>query len=181
MSNGTTFKVLFSGYRAEIQKEPQIVYARLDFVSGYATLEADGGHVDVPRPRDLRPFVASLHENIDELERKAGEECCEIEVSYGENTLFVQRGADIRQVFKQVLERCRETEKVIRQASRIGKKIKRRPYSEFTDEIAKTGITRLEFHGVGVFENGELSFRLDRREVLMKPTAGGYSILGEST
>ena len=139
MSKSATFNVLFIGYMAKIEKEPQIVCARLDFVSGYATLEADGGYINVPRIRDLKPFVASLHENIDELKRKSGEGCCAIEVSHGENTLFVQRGADISQVLGQLTERCKETENVLRQASKVGKKIRRRPYSEFTDEIAKTG------------------------------------------
>jgi hypothetical protein len=67
MSKSTSFNVLFIGYMAQIQKEPQVVYASLDFVSGYATLQADGGVVNVPRIGDLKPFVSSLRRDIGEL------------------------------------------------------------------------------------------------------------------
>jgi len=98
MSKGASFNVLFIGYMAQIQKEPQVVHASLDFVSGYVTLQADGGVVYVPRIRDLRPFVSSLRQDIDELRKRSGEECCEIKVSHGNNTLCFQRGGDVSQL-----------------------------------------------------------------------------------
>jgi hypothetical protein len=182
MSKGATLDVLFIGYMAQIENRQRIVYARIDFISGHVILEADGGHVHVRRIRDLRPFVASPRQGINELKKRADDECCKIEVSDGENKLFVEPGADLDQVILHLTERCSKTESVLRQALKVGLKVKRRPYHEHIDEIEKTGIIRLEFHGIGVFKNNKLSVRLDRREILMKCTGRGeYIILSEST
>jgi hypothetical protein len=182
MTKGVTFKVLFIGYMAQVQDARRDVCATLDFVSGYVTLHADGGQVSAPRIADLKPFVASLGQNIDELKKKSGEECREIEFSVGNNTLHVEPDADVNQVIRQLTERCSETGKVLRQALKSGLKIKRRPYHKYTDEIEETGICRVVFHGVGVFENKKLSFRPDGREILSKSTGTGkHTILGEST
>jgi hypothetical protein len=86
----------------------------------------------------------------------------------------------VSQVVVQLTERCSETGKVLRQAFKVGMKIKRRPYSEFIDEIEKTGICRVRAYGVGLFENGKLLFRSEEREALLKPIGEGkYIYLGE--
>ena len=110
-----------------------------------------------------------------------GDERREIELALGENTLVVNAGASLTHLVWQLADRCSETARVLRQAWKVGRTIKRRAYSEYLDEIEKTGICRAEFLGVGVFENGTLAFRAARRETLLRKTGTGeYIVISET-
>jgi hypothetical protein len=91
-----------------------------------------------------------------------------VSVSFGPNAVLVAPGTVINRFIRQLTERFIEIERVLEQAEEIGLRIKRRPYSEYLDEIAKTGISRLEGHGFGLFFDGRLIFYQSYKAVLVK-------------
>jgi hypothetical protein len=163
------YGVKFVGYSAEViarKNGRDVEYAMLDFVSGAASMHAHGGWVIVPKRIDLKPFLESLPKLANELQeallrQRNGESSQQaigvpergvaddmVSVSFGPNTI--------------------EIERVLEQAEEIGLRIKRRPYSEYIDEIAKTGIARVEGHGFGLFFDGRLIFYPSYQAVLVK-------------
>jgi hypothetical protein len=180
MSKVTRFGVKFVGYGAWIiglKRELEIDYAYLDFVSGCATLIAEGGDVTVNNLADLRQVVADLPKLVRGLRR--GESTAEINLPCGANKLFIAANADINQVIRQLAKRHSEAEPVMKQAKEVGLKIKRTPYSQYIEELRETGICRVEAHGFGMFEHGKLFFHADRREALVRSTELGNTFTVE--
>jgi hypothetical protein len=159
-------------------------YARLDFVSGKASVDANSGWVIVPKRTDLKPFLESLpklanelqeallHQRNGELSQQAtGERGAArdwVDVSFGPNTVSITPGTVINRFIRQLTQRFIEIERVLEQAEEIGLRIKRRPYSEYLDEIANTGLPRVEVHGVALFLDGRLTFYPRHQVVLVK-------------
>src|SRR5262249_14667444 len=93
-----------------------------------------------------------------------------ISLSCGPNTVSVAVGTEINQFIRQVTKRFTEIEQVLEQAEKIGSGIKRRPYSEYIDEIGKTGISRVEAFGFALFVDGKLIFYPSYQVALVRPT-----------
>ncbi len=91
-----------------------------------------------------------------------------ISLPCGPNTVSVAPGTDIKRFIRQVTERFTEIEQVLEQAEEIGLGIKRRPYSEYIDEIAETGMCRVEGHGFGLFVDGKLLFYPNHQVALVR-------------
>jgi len=176
---GNSARVIARKYGRDVQ------YATLDFVTGGAFMRANGGWVTVPKRIDLKPFLESLPKLANELqeallrqrnassqqtigapERGAADDM--VSVSFGPNTVSVAPGTVINRFIRQLTKRFIEIDRVLEQAEEIGLRIKRRPYSEYIDEIAKTGICRVEGHGFGLFVDGRLIFYPRHRVVLVK-------------
>jgi hypothetical protein len=167
MSRNFRYGVKFVGYIAEIlalENGKEIEHATLDFVSGSVSLMAADALVLVPRRADLMSFVASLPGHADRLTELLCRSTSHVAAEFSGNLIIISAGATLNQVIRQLAKRCSETEQVIEQAERIGMQIQRRPYSEYIDHLKKTGITRVISYGVGIFENGTLSYRPDERE-----------------
>jgi hypothetical protein len=177
MGKDLRFGVKFIGYSAEVialKGGNEIDYATIDFVSGAVILKAEHGYVMTPKRIDLAPFVASLPQHVDEL--RASLNACAtdetdhyVELAVGENLIKLRATAEIDRVIKQLRKRCSEVEEALRQVEEIGSRIKRRPYDEFIEEIGSTGISGVELYGWGMFQKGRLSFRPERRTLLVKP------------
>ena len=68
-----------------------VKYARLDFISGKASVLAEGGWVIVPKRTDLKPFLESLPKLANELQ---GLSCANaIAGFYLQQTPLAERGA----------------------------------------------------------------------------------------
>ena len=181
------YGVKFVGYSADVIARKygrDVVYATLDFVSGAAFMNAEGGLVTVDKRIDLKPFLESLPKLANELqeallrqrngdlsqqaagERGAADE--RVDVSFGPNTVSVAPGTVINRFIRQLTKRFIEIERVLEQAEEIGLRIKRRPYSEYVDEVAKTGICRVESHGYALLFDGRLIFYPSYQVVLVK-------------
>jgi hypothetical protein len=183
------YGVKFVGYSADViarKNGRDVEYAGLDFVSGAASMCADGGWVTVLKHIDLKPFLASLPKLANKLqeallrqrngessqqatgalERGAAEDM--VSVSFGPNIVSVAPGTAINRFIRQLTKRFIEIERVLEQAEEIGLRIKRRPYSEYIDQIAKTGICRVEVHGYALFFGGRLIFYPSYQAVLVK-------------
>jgi hypothetical protein len=172
MSRAFRFVVTFAGYSADIvalKNGKAIDYAMLDFISGSVRLTVAGASVLVPRRADLKPFVASLPGHADRLRELLCRSTSRVQVDFSGNLISISAGATLNQVIRQLAKRCSETEQVIEQAERIGMEIQRWPYREYIDHLKKTGICRVISYGVGIFENGTLSYRPDGRECYVTP------------
>jgi len=191
MPRKAKYGVQFIGYSARvIAREKygrEVDYAMLDFVSGTTSMHADGGWVMVPKRIDVEPFLKSLPKlanDIDDRLCQRGGELSQkaagqpeptvaagdmISLSYGPNTISVAAGTEINSFIRQVTKRFTEIEQVLEQAEKIGLRIKRRPYSEYIDEIGKTGIARVEGHGFGLFVDGRLIFHPDHQVAFVRP------------
>jgi hypothetical protein len=163
----------------------------LDFVSGIVSVHADHGWVMVSKRSDAKPFLKGLPRFADELEghlRKREIELAHLAVDRYEktvakdkmislscdpSTVSVAPGTDIGRFIEQVTKRFTEIERIVEQAEEIGLRIKRRPYSEYIDEIANTGVCRVESFGFALFIDGKLIFRPDYRVALVRPTTAG--------
>ena len=141
----------------------------LDFLTDYVSINADGGHVLAKRT-NLRPFTESLPSLAGELR----ELCCQratqtlapaevsaptseqahITLSRDGSKVIVNLKTDVDKFIRQITRLFIEIEKVLEQAARIGSGIKRRPYSEYIEEIAKTGFAQVEAHGSALFLDG---------------------------
>jgi hypothetical protein len=71
---------------------------------------------------------------------------------------------------RQITKRFTEIEQVLDQAEQIGSRINRRPYSEYVDEIGRTGRAAVECHGVALFVGGKLVFYPDHQIAFGKQT-----------
>ena len=172
------------------------VYAELDFVIGGVCMHADGGFVVVPKRIDLKPFLESLPKLATELEeallRQRNRELSQqttgvaergavddmVRVSCGPNTVSVAPGTVINRFIRQLTKRFIEIELLLEQAEEIGLRIERQPYSEHLDYIAKTGICRVEGHGVALFVEGRLIFYPSYKVGLVKQQGSNLHFLG---
>jgi hypothetical protein len=183
------YAVKFVGYSAYViarKNGREIQYATLDFVSGAAALLAEGGCVVVPKRIDLRPFLNSLPKLTNELqfaqtqrnrnqsqqttvlaERTVGGRAM-ISLSCGSNTVAIAPGIDVPRFIRTVMKRFNEIEQILEQAETIGLRLNRRSHSAYTNEIAKTGICRVEGHGYGLFVNGRLIFYPNYQVICMR-------------
>jgi hypothetical protein len=190
MPREAQYGVKFVGYSAYViargKYGREIEYATLDFVSGAASMHADGGWVLVPKRIDLEPFLKSLPEIANELRDRChrdGELSQQtaglaettgtademITLSCGLNTISVAPCTKTTKFIRQVTQRFTEVEQVLKQAEEIGLQIKRRPYSEYIDEIAETGLSRVEAFGFALFIDGKLIFQPDYQVRLVGP------------
>ena len=189
MSLEAKYAVTFVGYSANVIARKygrEIQYATLDFVSGAAAMLADGGYVLVPRRIDLGSFLNSLPKLANELQslqrqrdRKLSQQatppaertvavCDMITLSCGPNTVSIAPRTDVNRFIRAVMKRFNEIEQILQQADVIGLRLNRRPYPAYIDEIAKTGICRVEGHGYGLFVNGRLIFYPNYQVICMK-------------
>jgi hypothetical protein len=164
----------------------EIQYATLDFVSGAAAMLADGGCVLVPRRIDMWPFLNSLPKLANELQflqrqRDRGPSqqttplaertvtgCDMITLPCGPNTVTIAPGIDVPGFIRAVMKRFNKIEQILEQAEAIGLGLNRRPHSAYIDEIAETGICRIESHGYGLFVNGRLIFYPNYQVICMR-------------
>jgi hypothetical protein len=189
MPRQAMYGVKFVGYSADLiarKYGPEIEYATLDFVSGSVSVHGNGGWIAVSKRIDLGPFVKSLpeltstlqdllHQPDGQLIRESGGLAAPatgksemIRLSCGPNSVSVAPGTEIKRFIRQVTKRFTEVEQVLEQAEVIGLGIKRRPYSEYIDEMAKTGLARVEGHGFGLFVDGKLIFYPKHQVVLVR-------------
>jgi hypothetical protein len=71
MPRAPRYGVKFVGYSGDVIARKygrDVEYAVLDFVSGAASMHADGGWVTVPKRIDLKPFLESLPKLTNELQ-----------------------------------------------------------------------------------------------------------------
>jgi hypothetical protein len=92
-----------------------------------------------------------------------------ITLSFGENEICVAPGADLTKFIRQIVKHASEVQHVLEQAEKIGSRIKRRPYSEYLDEIEETGLARVESHGFGLFVDGKLIFHPNHQVAFVRP------------
>src|SRR5262249_53878654 len=88
----------------------------------------------------------------------------------GESEVWVAPGTDVYRFIRQIFQRFIEVERLLEQAEQIGSRIKRRPYSEYIDEIERTGRCRVEAHGFGLFVDGRLIFYPDYKVFFVNKT-----------
>jgi hypothetical protein len=180
------YGVKFVGYSAYVIARKygrEVQYAMLDFFSDAASMHADGGWVMADNRVYLGPFLRHLPNLASELEEllcrhvaqsleesenigTAGEM---ITLSKGQNGVCIAPDTDVNKFIRQITKRFFEVEPVLDQAYEIGSRIKRRPYSEYLDEIKKTGIAGVESHGFGLFIDGKLSFYPDYQVAFVRP------------
>jgi hypothetical protein len=178
MQRKTKYGVQFVGYSAKVIARKygrEAEYAMLDFFSGATSVRVEGGWVIVPKRTDLAPFLKILptlatelkdllreRENVGPLEPRS--------LSCGPNTVLLLPGTEINSFIRQVTRRFSEIEQVLEQAEEIGLRIKHRPYSEFIEEISRTGICRVEAHGFALLVHGKLIFYPENQVALVRPT-----------
>lgn len=164
--------VKFIGYIAQIvaiKTGGDVDCAVVDFISGATTLQAEGGHVMGANSAELATVIADLPLYVDKLkELKSPGDGSHINLVCGENNISVSYAADIDCFFKQITQRYSEIKQMLPQIEAIGSRIERRPYSEYLDELAKTGIARVVLHGYGVFADGQFSFYPENRTLLIR-------------
>jgi len=173
-------------------------YAMLDFVRGGVCMIADGGWVMVSNRSDLEPFLKDLpklaNEIQDRLRKGRGEFSQQsaglpepwdrlgalqavlrpsaedmFTLSWGQNKISVASSTKITKFIRQVTQRFNEVQQLLEQAEEIGLQIKRRPYSEYIDELTETGLARVEAFGWGLFVQGKLIFKPDYQVFLVRP------------
>jgi hypothetical protein len=181
------YGVKFVGYSAYVMARKygrEIQYATLDFISDVASMHANGGWVMVDNRVDLGPFLRNLPNLASELEQllcrhvaqaleegeNTGTAGDMITLSKGQNEVCIAPDTDVNKFIRQITKRFFEVKPVLDQAYEIGSRIKRRPYSEYLDEIKKTGIAGVESHGFGLFIDGKVSFYPDYQVAFVRPT-----------
>jgi hypothetical protein len=173
MKKLSRFGVTFVGYMARVvrlRNETEIDYAQLDFVSGSVILMTDNAWVSVADLHGLAPFVESLPGRAGHLREMLNTGTSETMVKFGKNSVSLCSATNVNRAIRQLSKRCSQALPALVQAKDLGKQIRRRPYREYIDEIAATGISRVVVHGFGIFENGTLSFHPERRELLVRAT-----------
>ena len=131
----------------------------------------------VPKRPALSSAVADLPSCIDGLKSlvksvSTDSDGHQVGLRRGEVGIRVNRGADVERFVSQLARRYRAIEPILEQAEKVGSEIKRLPYDDYIDEIAKTGIARVVSYGVAFFVDGKLAYYPERRTVLIKPTGG---------
>jgi hypothetical protein len=170
------FAVRFVGYSAHIiARKGNTDYARLDFVTGVATLLADEGWLRVPNRTALASFFSDLPASIGKLRELVKSVTSTgdgdyVEMRCGEAEIRVKRVADIDRFVSQIARRHRKIEPILEQAEKVGSAIKRLPYDDYVDEIAKTGVGRVVFYGYAFFVDGKLSYHPEHQTILVEPS-----------
>jgi hypothetical protein len=90
-------------------------------------------------------------------------------VPLGPNQVVVHPGTKVKRFIRQITQRFEEIKLVLEQAWTIGLGIKRQPYSEYLDEIERTGVCRVEYHGDAYFVDGRLIFYPDHKVAFTRP------------
>jgi hypothetical protein len=129
----------------------------------------------VPKRAALSSAVADLPRSIDQLKSLAksvtpDSDGHQVELRGGEVTIWLNRGADLERFVDQIARRYRAVEPILEQAEKVGSEIKRPPYADYIDEIAKTGVARVVSYGVAFFVDGKLAYYPERQVLLIKPT-----------
>jgi hypothetical protein len=137
-----------------------------------AERQANEGYLLVPKRPALSSALADLPSCIDELKSLVGSVSPDndrevVELRRGEVRIGVARGADVDRFVSQLARRYHAIEPILEQAERVGSEIKRLPYDDYIDEIAKTRIARVVSYGDAFFVDGKLAYRPERRTVLM--------------
>jgi hypothetical protein len=170
------YGVRFIGYSARIiARKGNAEYAYLDFVSGAAALFANEGHLFVPKRPALSSAVADLPLCIDELKSLVKSIAPDsdghgVELRRGEVGIRLNRDADVERFVSQIAQRYRAIEPILEQAEKVGSGIKRLPYDDYIDEMAKTDICRVVSYGFAFFVDGKLAYYPERQTFLVKPT-----------
>jgi hypothetical protein len=173
------YGVRFIGYSAQIiARKGNAEFAELDFVSGMTVLCANAGRLFVPKRTALSSAVADLPTSVDHLKSLAqsvapNNDWHEVELRGGEVTIWFNRGTDLERFVDQIARRYRAVETILEQAEKIGSEIKRPPYDDYIDELAKTGVARVVSYGVAFFVDGKLAYYPERQELLIKPLEDG--------
>jgi hypothetical protein len=128
--------------------------------------------VAVPNRVDVEPFLTELPKLADELQNLVRQREAEllqpatglsertvgagamISVPLGPNQVVVHPGTKVKRFIRQITQRFEEIKLVLEQAWTIGLDIKRQPYSEYLDEIERTGVCGVEYHGDAYFVDG---------------------------
>ena len=178
MQYKTKYGVQFVGYSAKVIARKygrQVDYAMLDFAGGGTSIHVEGGLVMVPKRTELAPFLkilptlaTELKDRLRERERETADPLERRSLSCGPNTVSIAPRTDVNRFIRAVMKRFNEIEQILQQADVIGLRLNRRPYSAYIDEIAKTGICRVEGHGYGLFVNGRLIFYPNYQVICMK-------------
>jgi hypothetical protein len=178
MKRNIQYGVRFVGYSARfvvLKDVAEVDYGMLDFVSGSVVLKANQGWITVPKLNDLGKAIASLPTRADRLKELVKQEAVEtkgpvieFEADKADIYIYIKHGADVDVFCSELAERFAEIKGFLKQAEKFGRTIKRRPYSEYIDEIERTGIARVEGHGFGLFVGGKLSFYPEPRTALVK-------------
>jgi hypothetical protein len=188
MPREAQYGVKFVGYSADViarGKYGRVVhYAALDFVCGLVSMFADGGWVAAANRVDLESFLKELPKLANEIQDRPRQRRGEfsqqsaglsepsegmIKLSWGKNEVLVAPSTNITKFIGQVTQRFKEVQQLLEQAEQIGLQIKRRPYSEYLDELAETGLGRVETFGFALFTDGKLIFRPDYQVALVRP------------
>ena len=170
------YAVRFIGYSARIiARKGNAEYANLDFVSGAAALFANEGMLLVPKRPALSLAVVDLPFCIDELKLLVksvtpDSDGHQVELRRGETEISVNPGADVDRFASEIMKRYREVEPILEQAEKVGSGIKRLPYADYIDELARTGVARVVHYGDGLFLDGKLLYRPEFRTLFVKPT-----------
>jgi hypothetical protein len=161
------YGVRFVGYSAEVAawrgNGPQKNYAALDFVSGAASIYADEGFVLACNRGELAGLVSTLPEKMKAQVLPQG-------IHLYPDRPNISKDRFVRQITRRFVN----IEHLLEQAEEIGRTIKRRPYSEYIDEIAATGCARVEHHASGLQGRGKLVFRVSSRSMswYVRPSRG---------
>jgi hypothetical protein len=186
VSGSIQYGVQFVGYSAEfvvLKAGVTVHYGTLDFVSGSMILKASEGWITVPKLDDLGKAVRSLPRRADQLRELVKQKALETNDQFIEfedkADIHIKHGADVDVFCSELAERFVEIKRLLKQAEKLGRTITRRPYSEYIDEIARTGIARVEVHGFGLFVGGKLSFYPKRRTALVKEESPNQYLIQE--
>jgi cell division protein FtsB len=88
-----------------------------------------------------------------------------------EGTLLV--AMQVERFVSQIAQRYREIEPILKQAHKVGSRIKRLRYEDYLEEIANTGVCRVVSYGDAFFVDGKLLYRPDRQTLLVKAGEDG--------
>jgi hypothetical protein len=186
MPGKVKYGVKFVGYAGYVVNRREVMYAMLDFITAAVWLHADCGQVRASRLVNLGPFLKRFPEVATELEARLREgaapeheQCAElasmrgtasdvVTLHVGEYLILLDRNADVNKFVRQLNKRFLEIEQVLEQAEQIGSRIARRPYCDYINEIAETGLARVEVHGYGLFIDGTLKFQPSPQVFLTK-------------
>jgi hypothetical protein len=187
MPHKPKYAVKYVGYAAYVVARgkcgTEIDYATIDFVSGAVSLHANGGSILSPNRNDVASFVNELPELANDLQARlrdpSKQEDCTvaagdfITVPYGLRSVTVAAGTEINGLIRDVNKRFKEIARLLEQAEEIGLRIKRRPYPEYLNEIANTGIARVEGQGFALLIDEKLIFHPDYQVALVRSTSSG--------
>jgi hypothetical protein len=181
------YVVRFVGYRAWIiAREGNVDYANLDFVSGAVVLLVSEGSLLVPKRRGLSSAVADLPSCVDGLKSlvksiMANNNGHQVKMRRGEAEIFVNPGSDVDRFVSQITQRYREVKPILKQAEKVGSEIKRLPYADYIEELARTGVGRVVHYGDGFLVDGKLLYRPKFQTCFVKPIDDGQTCFVKPT